>query len=618
MILYSKVGIFKVKFRNKIINALVMIPTILAIILVSYNTKTIRKSIGVIIDSFFNEDIARNIRVFYENNLISIFKIIILLSIISLCIFILALWGHDSIRKNDKDLRNSDNKLFKGLYKYLEEEKKRCFLITGYSGSGKTYNLKKFLDEYLKYNCRNVYNISCFGISTKTEVMSNIKSLCENLDKTYRYNLLKLIKLIPVVGEILFTILKRDYSLKDIKKGSIFVFDDFERISPITNKINCDSCSLDALENKEDSYSKYKMLEKYNIVTGLINELIERYNMKVIVLCNAEVVDTEYFREIFDGKLECIRYNIPSKFSICRDIIDNDLESIASIEDNEKEYLEKFFNAHEDEINRVWSRVHILNNRVLSSIINAFIEVVDDIGLEEIKDIEEGIFYSIFIANVSNYDKNLKDIKGLKLGENIINFDKRTKLIYINSNRRYEYLEEVSNKEGLVWCGVNMALSNITGMPINKKLFLEEIKEIKNYKCEIENYMSDSIRDLKELKSICDCEDNVCICELVNAINNVVDIKDEDFSILKDILKLDIMNYDIKSNELENIEDRGLELKKFFELVNKSKLYDILLKDEEIKDILFKNITENLFEKEDLKIQKRDTAKLYDEWKNKY
>lgn len=606
------------KFRNKIINALVMIPTILAIILVSYNTKTIRKSIGVIIDSFFNEDIARNIRVFYENNLISIFKIIILLSIISLCIFILALWGHDSIRKNDKDLRNSDNKLFKGLYKYLEEEKKRCFLITGYSGSGKTYNLKQFLNEYLKYNNRNVYNISCFGISTKTEVMSNIKSLCENLDKTYRYNLLKLIKLIPVVGEILFTILKRDYSLKDIKKGSIFVFDDFERISPITNKINCDSCSLDALENKEDSYSKYKMLEKYNIVTGLINELIERYNMKVIVLCNAEVVDTEYFREIFDGKLECIRYNIPSKFSICRDIIDNDLESIASIEDNEKEYLEKFFNAHEDEINRVWSRVHILNNRVLSSIINAFIEVVDDIGLEEIKDIEEGIFYSIFIANVSNYDKTLKDIKGLKLGENIINFDKRTKLIYINSNRRYEYLEEVSNKEGLVWCGVNMALSNITGMPINKKLFLEEIKEIKNYKCEIENYMSDSIRDLKELKSICDCEDNVCICELVNAINNVVDIKDEDFSILKDILKLDIMNYDIKSNELENIEDRGLELKKFFELVNKSKLYDILLKDEEIKDILFKNITENLFEKEDLKIQKRDTAKLYDEWKNKY
>ena len=78
------------------------------------------------------------------------------------------------------------------------------------------------------------------------------------------------------------------------------------------------------------------------------------------------------------------------------------------------------------------------------------------------------------------------------------------------------------------------------------------------------------------------------------------------------------MNYDIKSNDLENIEDRSLELEKFFELVNKSKLYDILLKDEEIKDILFKNITENLFEKEDLKIQKRDTAKLYDEWKNKY
>lgn len=606
------------KFRNKIINALVMIPTILAIILVSYNTKTIRKFVGVIIISFFNKNISYNIRVFYENNLISIFKIIIVISIVFLCIFILALFGHDSIKKNDKDLKNSDNKLFKGLYKYLEEEKKRCFLITGYSGSGKTYNLKKFLDEYLKYNYRNVYNISCFGISTKTEVMSNIKSLCENLDKSYRYNLLKLVKLIPVIGEILFNILKRDYSLKDIKKGSIFVFDDFERISPITNKIISDFCSLYVLENKEDSYSKYKMLEKYNIVTGLINELIEKYKMKVIVLCNTELVDTEYFREIFDGKLECIRYNIPSKFNICRDIINNDLESIASIEDDEKEYLEKFFNIHEDEINRVWSKVHILNNRVLSSIINAFIEVVDDIGLEEIKDIEEGIFYSIFIANVSNYDRNLKSIKGLKLGENILNFDKRNKLISKNSNRKYEYLEEVSNKEGLVWCGVNMALSHITGIPINKKLFLEEIKEIKNYKCEIENYKSDSIRDLNELKSICDCEDSVCICELINAINNVVDIKEEDFSVLKDILNLDILNYDIKSNDLENIEDRSLKLKKFFELVNNSKLYDILLKDEEIKDILFKDITENLFKKEELKIEKRDTSKLYEKWKNKY
>ena len=148
MILYSKVGAFKVKFRNKIINALVMIPTILAIILVSYNTKTIRKFVGVIIISFFNKNISYNIRVFYENNLISIFKIIIVISIVFLCIFILALFGHDSIKKNDKDLKNSDNKLFKGLYKYLEEEKKRCFLITGYSGSGKTYNLKKFLDEY--------------------------------------------------------------------------------------------------------------------------------------------------------------------------------------------------------------------------------------------------------------------------------------------------------------------------------------------------------------------------------------------------------------------------------------------------------------------------------------
>ncbi len=629
------------KFKDRIMNILIMIPTILGIILVSYSIKSIREFINTVITALFSENITQKINLFFESNLIFIFRLIIFISLIFLIIFVVHMKIYNNKNKSNNSFISNDNKLFKGLYKYLEEEKKRCFLITGYWGSGKTHNLNKFLDEYLEFNDRNVYNISCFGISTRTEMMSNIKSLCEGLDRTYRYKLLKLVRLLPVVGEVLFSMFKPIYSLKDIKQGSIFIFDDFERISPVNKGVRDNRCELDknilimnqknrkigkvkeitykldSLDNEEDPYTKYKRLEKYNIVTGLINELIERYKMKVIVLCNTEIIDTEYFREIFDGKLECIRYNIAPKLNICRDIIDKNIENIVSLEDEEREYLEDFFNVHEDEINKVWRETNIPNNRILSGVVSAFIEVVDDIRLNEIKDIAEGIFYSIFIANINNYNSNLKDVSVLKLGENILTSDRRYKLNYKDSNRKYEYLEEVFNKENLVWCGANIALSHITGRPINKNLALEEIKEIKNYKCNIENYTGGSIRDLNELKSICDCEDKVNIYDLINTINNVNDIKDEGNSILKDILRSDIINYDIISDNLVNMNDEKLELDRFFELINKSKLYDILDKDTEVQDILFKNITINLLKNKTKKsqIERRDAKKIYEDWK---
>lgn len=635
------------KFKERIINILIMIPTISGIILVSYSIKSIREFINTIITALFSENITQKINLFFESNLIYFLRSIILISLVSLLIFIVSLKIYNNKNKLNMSSISNDNKLFKGLYKYLEEEKKGCFLITGYWGSGKTHNLKKFLDEYLEFNDRNVYNISCFGISTRTEMMSNIKSLCEGLDRTYKYKLLKLIRLLPVIGEVLFSIFKPIYSLQDIKKGSIFVFDDFERISPVNNGIRDNRCELDKniftkrqnarkrrkdntntdvkqitykvdiMDNEEDPYTKYKRLEKYNIVTGLINELIERYKMKVIVLCNTEIIDTEYFREIFDGKLECIRYNIPPKLNICRDIIDKNIENIVSLEDEEREYLENFFKVHENEINKVWRETNIQNNRILSGIVSAFIEVIDEVKLNKVKDIAEGIFYSIFIANVSNYNNNLKDISVLKLGENILAFDRRNKLNYEDTNMKYEYLEEVLSKEDLVWCGANIALSYITGRPINKTVLLEEIKEIKRYKCNIENYTGDSIKDLNELKSICDCEEKVSIYDLINAINNVLDIKDEGNNILKAILRSDIINYDIISDNLLNLEDENRELDRFFELINKSKLYDILAKDNEVQDILFGNITVNISRNktEKSQIERKDTAKIYKNWK---
>src|SRR5690606_20812627 len=116
------------------------------------------------------------------------------------------------------------------------------------------------------------------------------------------------------------------YSLKSISQISIFIFDDFERITSLgiatsnrTNNLYDKSTSLlrsniynrinqsrefddisKEFDKVEKAFSKYSReneltslmenLQKYNVVTGLINELVESYDLKVIIICNVDIL----------------------------------------------------------------------------------------------------------------------------------------------------------------------------------------------------------------------------------------------------------------------------------------------------------------------------------------
>ena len=61
-------------------------------------------------------------------------------------------------------------------------------------------------------------------------------------------------------------------------------------------------------------------MQKYNIATGLINELIENYNIQVIIICNIDILGYDYVDKVFRGKLDCITYN--------KSVDENSIESI--------------------------------------------------------------------------------------------------------------------------------------------------------------------------------------------------------------------------------------------------------------------------------------------------
>ena len=132
--------------------------------------------------------------------------------------------------------------------------------------------------------------------------------------------LIDILNKIPIIGGLLEDALKSDYEFKDLKERSIFIFDDLERINipkyknrytrewyrvrnirenprertPL-NEIYKEFKEVEgAFREIDNSLEKIKEeinIEKFNVITGLINELIERYNMKVIVICNKEEID---------------------------------------------------------------------------------------------------------------------------------------------------------------------------------------------------------------------------------------------------------------------------------------------------------------------------------------
>lgn len=128
--------------------------------------------------------------------------------------------------------QSGNNRLEIGLFRYLRESNiPRCFLISGRWGTGKTYDIRQFFEKYYRYNDKNIYRISCFGLDTREKVINEINATIERSDDSFYKFIIQAIQIIPIIGELLSRILKKSYSYTSVSKNSIFIFDDFERIT---------------------------------------------------------------------------------------------------------------------------------------------------------------------------------------------------------------------------------------------------------------------------------------------------------------------------------------------------------------------------------------------------
>lgn len=583
---------------KKIFKVFNSISIINIIIYLLYSYKGARSKIKELITYIFNENSALTIAEIYRSIIkyckaeIYVFFLVIIIYLI-ICIIIKYVYKNKYLKNLQlKKLMDEETpRVYKTIYEYINSKEKRAFLLTGDWGSGKTYTINNFFEKYYKYENKKIYKISCFGLEGRESILKEMKNIFEKEDNSITKKILNLINKIPIIGDFLEGILKSDYEIKDIPENSIFIFDDFERITPlgdisdrikkrisrrnftrIQRKNRRMYNSRELYDTKSETTIEYEVLSKYNIVIGIINELVDRYNMKVIILCNTNEINKTFVHEMFECKLDCKKFQIDTNKNIFTDLLNKNLNNNVNLSAEQKENIKKIFDKINDNITAVWNSTRIDNVRILSGIISAFTELVECYNIKQ--EFYEDIFYSIFLYHILYYNEELDFLRDLKIGENIYCYYlKLNKCGRIGNNAIVNVIPEIDNKV-IKWVGIEIASNWLVGENID---CVDNLFKINEYDNGLEEQISKNEDIIDRTKYRFD--DLIYILSIdytkLEEIKNIIKTKEIDFEF-----------YNHKNNEglNENI-DIYKKVRPLFQYFNEDKT--VILNDREFIEIVY-------------------------------
>ena len=181
------------------------------------------------------------------------------------------------------------------------------FWLDGSWGSGKTFFIKTFFENQ-NYKKKEIYYISCFGIKTREQAE---KILINEIEKQ---SILGNLDFIPLIGGV-FKWFFKTVGTDLMKRDSIIIFDDFERVS-----------YTETSDNPSD----------YNDLLGYIDYLSENKRFKIIVILNSEEIESTK-KNLIDNKFKLNHNRMVSTEEVIDNILkksklrDNDLGKILSL-----------------------------------------------------------------------------------------------------------------------------------------------------------------------------------------------------------------------------------------------------------------------------------------------
>ena len=351
--------------------------------------------------------------------------------------------------------QSGEGRFEESLFRYLHASNvSHCFLLTGEWGTGKTYDAQNFFHKYYRHSKTNVYRISCFGLDSREALEKEISKTIEQNDTSFRAFIIRGLRFLPVVGDVIAEFFKKTYGYNSTKEGSIFVFDDFERItsraiveerpshlyeknhfllSDVTrgqNKISEFEEIKKEFESVEKGFLRIeksiiqnlerKDIDKYNIAIGLLNDIIDIYGMKVIIICNSEVLGDKFIHDILRSKLNCLEYKKTLPLQAKYSMIDKCINSMA-LEDKEKQNLiGKYLVSLKDCIGKNKLDSNFDNLRLFSGLLEAFVHIAEMFDKQDLSsEFLNSLFNSIMVAHVAFYNKKIACLDSFRTGASI-------------------------------------------------------------------------------------------------------------------------------------------------------------------------------------------------------
>ena len=247
----------------------------------------------------------------FLKDIISILYVNRVIILLALTIPTILFWFLDIIFKK-VSYKKLDPNLFPGYYLYdypyqthlveflnSPDSIHNVFWLDGSWGSGKTFFIKTFFENQI-YKKKEIYYISCFGIKTREQAE---KILINEIEKQSILGNLDFIPLIGGVFKWFFKIVGTDL----MKRDSIIIFDDFERVS-----------YAETSDNPSD----------YNDLLGYIDYLSENKKLKIIVILNSEEIKSTK-KNLIDNKFKLNHNQMVST----EEVIDNILKK-SKLRDN--------------------------------------------------------------------------------------------------------------------------------------------------------------------------------------------------------------------------------------------------------------------------------------------
>lgn len=328
--------------------------------------------------------------------------------------------------------------------------------------------------------------------------------------------MIKVLQFVPIVGNPIEKFLKKSYGYDTIKKGSIFIFDDFERITSRSIR-NRESDELyrksifllskatrgkDALSEFKEIENEFKLvgksfhkiedfftnnleqsdIDKYNIVIGLINDIIETYGMKVIIICNSEMLGEKFVHDILRSKLNCIEYKKIVSPLAKKGMVDDCLSNIV-FEDTEKfNLIGKYLNQYiKNNLDNTILNLQFHNLRLFGSLLETFICTANMFDTRDLtNEFMSSLFNSIMIIHWKFYNGNICSLGEFPTGGNI---DFLMQLFYGTS---MDLIRMSNTNEDIKWIDINVSgywILNLS-LPGNLKDIVEKWRTYKYNKTE--------------------------------------------------------------------------------------------------------------------------------------